>query len=84
MPPHGRWRPHGAYLRDGEAVRVMPSEPGCALADPRPSPAITAELLVPAEPQPEELPSQESGREGPESGHIPERSGLNPVPHAPG
>lgn len=52
-------------------------------------PWLATGLLPPSlrsdvQPQPEELPSQEPSREGPESGHIPERSGLNPVPHAPG
>ncbi|RMC09245.1 hypothetical protein DUI87_14253 [Hirundo rustica rustica] len=55
MPPRGRWRPRGAYLRHGEAVKVMPSEPGCASIDQRPSRATTAELLTAAEPQPEEF-----------------------------
>lgn len=51
------------YLRDGERVKVMPSAPDCALTEHRCSPAITAELLVRAEPQAEELLSQQSGRD---------------------
>lgn len=73
LPPYGRWRPRGAHLRDGERVKVMPSEPGGALTDQRPSPAIAAE--------PEELLPQEPGSEQPESGHSQERSRGNPMCH---
>lgn len=62
MLPRGRWRPRGAYLRGGERLKVMPSEAGCTFTDHRPSPAITAELLLHAEPQAEELLSQQPGR----------------------
>ncbi|XP_058702233.1 uncharacterized protein LOC131582779 [Poecile atricapillus] len=49
----------GAYLRDGERVKMMQCEQGRTMTDQRPSPAVTAELLMSAELQPEGLPSQD-------------------------